>query len=616
MPHNNRSRRPEPEVPPPSQVQDYLARKYASLGIDPPEPNGHQPGHLPASLSDERTDAAPAHSAAEQRANPPGAPCDERSNVAPSSPEAAPQNPHPVSRTADPSATQPKPLTRDQHTALDLLERGKTVTDIMDTLGFQRRTFYDWRDANPTFAAAVQRSRDERRGVLVDAVEDIQLAGLTLIDNYIRSDHASDSIRLRAVSLLFRYGNTENLLPRRLVANLTGPDGLTPIDQNPQAGPTAPAPSGEQRSDTSPSAGEQRSDRAHTTPEAESHQPNADPAPSPAEPGNQAPVLVTNPPTSHTEKTAESVRSVRFENAQSTTAPPGEPETAAAPSEIRTPNVSDGFHPSPEPERQVPAEPCNLAPSNEQPSDELTASEIRTRNVSDGFPPNPQPERRVPAETPIPQAPIPTAEGTPPSTSSNNAAPNDEQSDVAQTNGDERSNVAPPPPPPKPRETLLTDAFLAATFLHKHEPREGFERLLKHQLRAYAPATPQEEILTFRITQKSWVLRRLDTLERVIADSAVTKVRENHPNAAPAACIAMTFLTRNDTEETSFYTRIANQRRDHEAALDRLESKLQTLQQRREARQDRRESHEDRHRKPVQPLPLAAPPRVFQRAAA
>jgi hypothetical protein len=151
------------------------------------------------------------------------------------------------------------------------------------------------------------------------------------------------------------------------------------------------------------------------------------------------------------------------------------------------------------------------------------------------------------------------------------------------------SDAAPPPLPPKPRkrETVLTDQFLAATFLHKHEPREAFERLLRNQLRAYAPATPQEELLAFRITQKSWVLRRLDTFDRVIADSAVTKVRDKHPNAAPAACIAMTYLTRGDTEETRFHERIAKLRREHEAMHDRLESKLHTLQERRIAREDR-----------------------------
>jgi hypothetical protein len=143
------------------------------------------------------------------------------------------------------------------------------------------------------------------------------------------------------------------------------------------------------------------------------------------------------------------------------------------------------------------------------------------------------------------------------------------------------------PPKPRRRETVLTDQFLSATFLHKHEPREAFERLLRNQMRAYAPATPQEELLAFCITQKSWVLRRLDTFDRVIADSAVTKVRDKHPNAAPAACIAMTYLTRGDTEETRFHERIAKLRREHEAMHDRLESKLHTLQERRIAREDR-----------------------------
>jgi hypothetical protein len=153
-----------------------------------------------------------------------------------------------------------------------------------------------------------------------------------------------------------------------------------------------------------------------------------------------------------------------------------------------------------------------------------------------------------------------------------------------------------------------------ATFLHKHEPREAFERLLKHQLRAYAPATPQEELLTFRITQKSWILRRLDTLDRVIADSAVTKVRDKHPNAAPAACIAMTYLTRGDTEETRFHERIAAQRKNHEAALDRLEAKLQTLQQRREAREDRHASTSPRRQTPIPATALPFHPAPALRA--
>jgi hypothetical protein len=171
------------------------------------------------------------------------------------------------------------------------------------------------------------------------------------------------------------------------------------------------------------------------------------------------------------------------------------------------------------------------------------------------------------------------------------AARRDAESAAARRDADPTASssdaAAPPPPKPRRRETVLTDQFLSATFLHKHEPREAFERLLRNQMRAYAPATPQEELLAFRVTQKAWVLRRLDTFDRVIADSAVTKVRDKHPNAAPAACIAMTYLTRGDTEETRFHERIAKLRREHEAMHDRLESKLHTLQERRIAREDR-----------------------------
>jgi hypothetical protein len=206
MPQNHRSHRPDTETPPPSSVQDYLARKYASLGIDPPEPNGHQPGHIPPNFTDERSEPAcskgdeptdSAHSQGEQRSDPASKPCDERSNVAnlppepgsrtpdpapTASPQSVPQNPHPASAT---NAPRPKPLTRDQRTALDLLDRGLSVTEIMDTLGYHRKTFYDWGKANPAFAHAAESARDNRRGVLADGVHDLQLAALSLVGNYI-----------------------------------------------------------------------------------------------------------------------------------------------------------------------------------------------------------------------------------------------------------------------------------------------------------------------------------------------------------------------------------------------------------------------------------------------
>jgi hypothetical protein len=149
-----------------------------------------------------------------------------------------------------------------------------------------------------------------------------------------------------------------------------------------------------------------------------------------------------------------------------------------------------------------------------------------------------------------------------------------------------------PAPTPSPAATLA-DAFLSPTFLYQHESRAAFLHLLEQHLRAYAPANPHEELLTFRITQKAWLLRRLDKLDRILADSAVTRVQAQHPNAAPAACIATLLLTTKETAETQFALRTAAQRQQHEAALYRLESQLETLQRRRQDRQAR-QARQDR----------------------
>ncbi|MDZ7639649.1 MAG: hypothetical protein U5J83_15570, partial [Bryobacterales bacterium] len=43
---------------------------------------------------------------------------------------------------------------------------------------------------------------------------------------------------------------------------------------------------------------------------------------------------------------------------------------------------------------------------------------------------------------------------------------------------------------------------------------------------------PFFHLLVFRIAQKAWLLRRVETWERVIADSSVAKVRAKKLNAA------------------------------------------------------------------------------------
>src|SRR5690606_33110273 len=119
-------------------------------------------------------------------------------------------------------------------------------------------------------------------------------------------------------------------------------------------------------------------------------------------------------------------------------------------------------------------------------------------------------------------------------------------------------------------------------FLHGHESKPAFEKLLANHISTYQPATAPEELLVFRITQKSWLLRRVETWERVIADSRVAKIREKHPNAAAPACIAMSLLEVKESNQTRFYERTAKLRKEHEDALDRLTAKLETIQSRRE----------------------------------
>ncbi|MCC6263832.1 MAG: hypothetical protein IT169_09665, partial [Bryobacterales bacterium] len=131
--------------------------------------------------------------------------------------------------------------------------------------------------------------------------------------------------------------------------------------------------------------------------------------------------------------------------------------------------------------------------------------------------------------------------------------------------------------------TALSQTWLSAHFLHGHESPKHFEALLNNHIRAYQPSTPAEELLVFRITQKAWLLRRLETWERVITDSRVAKVREQHPNAAAPACVALSLLEAKETSQTRFYERTAKLRQQHEAALDRLTSKLEIQRLRREA---------------------------------
>ncbi len=388
------------------------------------------------------------------------------------------------------------PFTHHQQYALESLRQGRAVTAIMEDLRYDRQTFYDWRNANPAFKRATEEARDDFRGVVADCIHDLQQAVHVLLDDCIRTGSVPLPLRLRSAALFLRYAHSETLLPRRLLALATAPDGISP--SSPSAGPTSPTPFPSQN--TKPSE-----------PEASEPQPSDAGKP---EAGTPTPEAASAPSFLQPQKSDETVRSVRLESANSAT------------------------------------ESC----CHGQSESASTARGSQAHSI---------------------QAPKAAAEA-----SACNAAPA-----VAQSSAPKASAAANATPEAGSREpeAVLSQQWLSNHFLHQHESPKAFEKLLANHLGTYQPATPPEELLVFRITQKSWLLRRVETWERVIADSRVAKIREKHPNAAAPACIAMSLLEVKESNQTRFYERTAKLRKEHEDALDRLTARLDNLQARRQS---------------------------------
>src|SRR5690606_18156812 len=104
------------------------------------------------------------------------------------------------------------------------------------------------------------------------------------------------------------------------------------------------------------------------------------------------------------------------------------------------------------------------------------------------------------------------------------------------------------------------------------------------------PATTAEELTVFRITQKHWILRRIETWERAVADASVSQVQTRHPAATPAGALALQFLQHNDTQQSLFFHRMSRLRIEHETALDRHPSHLEIKHHRRKQRDLHRDS--------------------------
>ena len=422
-------------------------------------------------------------------------------------------------------ATRPNPREAEreqrQRDFLRFLAQGESIHDACALVGVTRHAYEKWRDRRKEFRAAVAAARESHRRDIACGFHTADAYARVLLDAIQRDEALPAGLRYRAAkSILTRKGKADWL-----------PDPL-PAD----AAPLAPY------EDNQPEFRETSSADA-TSPDPES----PEPAPFPSAPALNVPSL-SAPSLNVTEAAATEPSSP--EPARKL-APPRKPTLFSA--AIDAPRSAQSHYENPD-------NPDNLS-APETPDNSL-------RNQRDTA-------TQAASARPLEFSANPDNANRPKSAVQRQATPA-----VAATQADHTTQTA--TDPTATTTATLSQAWLGAHFLHKHESKPAFEALLNRHIHAYAPATPAEELLVFRIAQKAWLLRRLETWERVIADSRVAKVRQRHPSAAAPACLALGLLEAGETEETRFHQRTASLRKEHEAAQDRLESKLSAAQQRRE----------------------------------
>ena len=474
-------------------------------------------------------------------------------------------------KTAKPGTPSAKiPVFEPQHKEfLDFVATGHSIGDAAALVGATRAAYEKWRNRVEGFRAAVAAARESHRRDIACGLHGADAYARMLLDALQRDESLPAPLRYRASkTILTRKGKTD-WLPDPIPASTEPlapyddeqPESLTndflshPKRSNSKSAESATASRGQELSESASVTGDQVEPRESANGAIESccH-------------GQSEPA------------------SVARGNAHSTLQAP----QAAA--ELVTPQP-------PVQSSQIPDEPKGspfLAPEAAQPS--ATKASAAANSTPEAGSRKPEagsrkPEAvRAPASTPNPDNPDKpdTAQAVANSMKNQQDPPaktipmgtleffGNPDSQTSATKASAAANATP--------EAVLSQQWLGTYFLHQHESPKAFERLLANHIHAYAPANAPEELLVFRITQKSWLLRRVETWERVIADSRVAKIREKHPNAAAPACIAMSLLEVKESNQTRFYERTAKLRKQHEDALDRLESKLFAAQQRREVR--------------------------------
>ncbi len=431
-----------------------------------------------------------------------------------------------------PSAKSPAFEPRHQE-FLDFVATGHSIGDAAALVGATRAAYEKWRNRNKGFKAAVEAARESHRRDIACGLHGADAYARMLLDAIQRDESLPAPLRYRASKTILTRKGKADWLPDPIPAES---EPLAPYDDEQPESLTDGFVLHPQRT-------EQRATSAPTSPRERNESESADSATASCGQGLSESASVTC-------GNAPSILQAPKPAAEASAANATPEAGSRKPEAVRTPASTPN-------------------PDNPDKPNRTPVAENSMQNQQD------PPARTIPATaSPFFDNPDIHPQAT--------TVPNAE---AAQASAPKASaaNLTPEAGSRKP-EAVLSQQWLGAHFLHQHESPKAFEKLLANHIVAYAPATAPEELLVFRITQKSWLLRRVETWERVIADSRVAKIREEHPNAAAPACIALSLLEVKESNQTRFYERTAKLRKEHEDALDRLESKLFAAQQRREAR--------------------------------
>lgn len=180
---------------------------------------------------------------------------------------------------------------------------------------------------------------------------------------------------------------------------------------------------------------------------------------------------------------------------------------------------------------------------------------------------------------------------------------------------------------PQPANSRLTNRtgevlpldfrFFTRYSILRHESPADFHRLMLELHASYEPVSPAEELAVVQLTQIYWLLRRADTMEAAVYDSAIKQVRETAGDAHPAAALASTMLGFEESETELFRRRIRTQRRDLEEQAERCTNRILRLKTYREARELRMLRAQELRQRLSSRTPRAVPadaeqPRVYR----